>query len=249
MQRTTNLNLPIIPANEYTTVRVVDMIEANQGTGPTSAFNVIDAAIASKQAKITINPSGTPTEVMTKIEVDGTIYEAAGSAISVDSALSTTSTNPVENRVITNELYHLSDISTDLGVYASAISGDTALDIHAMSIGSNYYNFRDSRVIGLFTEGYVALTPIADGDTVVDDDLIDAYTRHMPITVNGQLLGYQTSSGSVVRYLGATMNGADIRLMVFEFNTSTNVVSIHVADVVTAATVASMISTALANAS
>lgn len=104
MNYTTNLHLPIIPSSQYSTTRVVDMIAANQGDSDSSAFNIIDTAVAGKQDQITVNPTGeTATETITTIKIDGVVYNVTP-AITIDSALSMTSTNPVENRVVTNAL-------------------------------------------------------------------------------------------------------------------------------------------------
>lgn len=104
MNYTTNLHLPIIPSSQYSTTRVVDMIAANQGDSDSSAFNIIDTAVAGKQDQITVNPTGeTATETITTMKIDGVVYNVTP-VITIDSALSTTSTNPVENRVVTNAL-------------------------------------------------------------------------------------------------------------------------------------------------
>ena len=104
MNYTTNLHLPIIPSSQYSTTRVVDMIAANQGDSASSAFNIIDTAVAGKQDQITVNPTGeTATETITTMKIDGVVYNVTP-VITIDSALSMTSTNPVENRVVTNAL-------------------------------------------------------------------------------------------------------------------------------------------------
>lgn len=104
MNYTTNLHLPIIPSSQYSTTRVVDMIAANQGDSASSAFNIIDTAVAGKQDQITVNPTGeTATETITTLKIDGVVYNVTP-VITIDSALSMTSTNPVENRVVTNAL-------------------------------------------------------------------------------------------------------------------------------------------------
>ena len=109
MNYTTNLHLPIIPSSQYSTTRVVDMIAANQGDSASSAFNIIDTAVAGKQDQITVNPTGeTATATITTMKIDGVVYNVTPE-IMIDSALSTTSTNPVENRVVTNALNNKQD--------------------------------------------------------------------------------------------------------------------------------------------
>ena len=50
------------------------------------------------------NPQATATETLTSIEIGDTVYNVAGGGIDVDDAISSTSTNPVENRVIYEQL-------------------------------------------------------------------------------------------------------------------------------------------------
>ena len=105
MNYTSNLHLPIIPSNQYSTTRVADMIAANQGDSESSAFNIIDTAIAGKQNQITINPTGeTATATIISMKIDGVVYQVAGEVINIDSELSTTSTNPVQNKVVKQAL-------------------------------------------------------------------------------------------------------------------------------------------------
>ena len=85
MNYTSNLHLPIIPSNQYSTTRVADMIAANQGDSESSAFNIIDTAIAGKQNQITINPTGeTATATIISIKIDGVVYKVAGEVINID---------------------------------------------------------------------------------------------------------------------------------------------------------------------
>ena len=75
MNYTTNLHLPIIPSSQYSTTRVADMIAANQGDSASSAFNIIDAAVAGKQDQITVNPAGEiATATVTTMKIDGVVY-------------------------------------------------------------------------------------------------------------------------------------------------------------------------------
>lgn len=74
------------------------------------------------------------------IDPDGTL-SATGPSITVDSALSTTSANPVENRVITNALNNkanLSDIPT-VPTNVSAFYNDAGY-VTSSTIAQNYYN-------------------------------------------------------------------------------------------------------------
>ena len=65
-----------------------------------------------KQEQLTINPTGTAEASLEKVAIDGVIYNISSATTTVDDALSTTSINPVENRVITNALNDKVDSST-----------------------------------------------------------------------------------------------------------------------------------------
>lgn len=58
------------------------------------------------------------------IDENGVLSGQAGGNVTIDSALSTTSTNPVQNRVITNSINSLSNDIGDVSSSVSSLSGD-----------------------------------------------------------------------------------------------------------------------------
>lgn len=82
------------------------------------------------------------------IDENGVLSGQAGGSVTVDSTLSTTSTNPVQNRVITSEI---NSINTTVGNIQSSIEGissslgDINEDIDALelSVGTNTSNITD----------------------------------------------------------------------------------------------------------
>ena len=333
MNYTSNLHLPIIPSNQYSTTRVADMIAANQGDSESSAFNIIDTAIAGKQNQITINPTGeTATATIISIKIDGVVYKVAGEVINIDSELSTTSTNPVQNKIIKaaldakqdtlvagdnitivdNVISATGDVDDELSATSTnpvqnkvvkqaldakqgkltpgngitiddnnVISGSSqitvdeqlsatstnpvqnkvikaALDdkIDASSLDplsitisesvsqdqnaltaksftftdsgvSTIYNIRDGSVPQLLTAGYVYSTAVTSGDTITDANLIEAYTAHMPITINGHLLSYQDTVGTSVRYLYSTLSDSKVYVNLVELDTTSHIITFH----------------------
>ena len=287
MNYTSNLHLPIIPSNQYSTTRVADMIAANQGDSESSAFNIIDTAIAGKQNQITINPTGeTATATIISIKIDGVVYKVAGEVINIDAELSTTSTNPVQNKVIKaaldakqdtlvagdnitivdNVISATATATVDVDEQLSATSTNpvqnkvikAALDdkIDASSLDplsitisesvsqdqnaltaksftftdsgvSTIYNIRDGSVPQLLTAGYVYSTAVTSGDTITDANLIEAYTAHMPITINGHLLSYQDTVGTSVRYLYSTLSDSKVYVNLVELDTTSHIITFH----------------------
>ena len=287
MNYTSNLHLPIIPSNQYSTTRVADMIAANQGDSESSAFNIIDTAIAGKQNQITINPTGeTATATITSMKIDGVVYKVAGEVINIDAELSTTSTNPVQNKVIKaaldakqdtlvagdnitivdNVISATATATVDVDEQLSATSTNpvqnkvikAALDdkIDASSLDplsitisesvsqdqnaltaksftftdsgvSTIYNIRDGSVPQLLTAGYVYSTAVTSGDTITDANLIEAYTAHMPITINGHLLSYQDTVGTSVRYLYSTLSDSKVYVNLVELDTTSHIITFH----------------------
>ena len=107
-KKTKNLNLPIITSDDYETTKVVDMVDDIQGDKEGSAFNIIDSAFETKQDKLTINPSTEASDTISKLTVDGTTYKLA---TDVDSQMSGTSTNPVQNKVVNAALADKASLS------------------------------------------------------------------------------------------------------------------------------------------
>ena len=82
-----------------------------------------------KKAEVVANSSETTTATLSKLKVNGTNYavpSGGGGSVTVDSALSTTSTNPVQNKVITEEI---NDIN-------NALQNDYQKIMHLHGLGS-----------------------------------------------------------------------------------------------------------------
>lgn len=82
-----------------------------------------------KKAEVVANSSEATTETLSKLKVNGTNYavpSGGGGSVTVDSALSTTSTNPVQNKVITEEI---NDIN-------NALQNDYQKTMHLYGLGS-----------------------------------------------------------------------------------------------------------------
>ena len=84
MRQTPNLKLPIIPAADYQTTLVTDMIESIQGDVSSSAFNIIDGAVAGKQDSLEFNvviPEQTPYVELTTLKDGDTYYLLTGTGV------------------------------------------------------------------------------------------------------------------------------------------------------------------------
>lgn len=69
-----------------------------------------------KKAEVVANSSEDTTATLSKLKVNGTNYavpSGGGGSVTVDSSLSTTSTNPVQNKVITEEVNSINSLLQD----------------------------------------------------------------------------------------------------------------------------------------
>ena len=98
---TPNINLPLIEEKDYNKTKVTDFVQGIQGDSQDSAFMIIDAAFETKQDKITVNPIEDTTLKARKLKINGVVYKVSGDIDQIDTAMSSTSTNPVQNKVIT----------------------------------------------------------------------------------------------------------------------------------------------------
>lgn len=112
-------------------------------------------------------------KVGTGLSIDSSgVLSATVPSITVDSALSTTSTNPVENRVITNALSNKADVSAIpvVPTNVSAFYNDAGY-VTSSIIASNYYNktetYTQNEVDGLIS-GVSASIPTKTSDLVND---------------------------------------------------------------------------------
>lgn len=120
------------------------------------------------------NPSGTASENLTSVEIDGTVYNVVGT---VDSAMSSTSTNPVQNKVVYSALSNKENsankaknfntvndtkfpttkaVSDFVAAQVSANSADTPTDtLENIKIGSNIFAVpNESDILSLTTSNF-----------------------------------------------------------------------------------------------
>lgn len=166
-------------SNYYTKQETYSQSEVN------GLISGVEAQIPTKTSDLT-NDSGFLTsipiasssvlggiKVGSGLSIDQTgVLTATGTSITVDSALSTTSTNPVENRVITNALdnkANISDIPT-VPTNVSAFYNDAGY-VTSSTIAQNYYNktetYTQNQVDGLIS-GVAAQIPTKTSDLTND---------------------------------------------------------------------------------
>ena len=191
-----------------------------------SPVNVTFSTVRSEDSKaleiksFTVNESG-----------DVTIYNVPDAPlITVDTEISADSENPVQNKVIKAALDDKIDASSI--IISESVSQDqnalTAKSFTFTDSGvSTIYNIRDGSVPQLLTAGYVYSTAVTSGDTITDANLIEAYTAHMPITINGHLLSYQDTVGTSVRYLYSTLSDSKVYVNLVELDTTSHIITFH----------------------
>ena len=187
---------------------------------------VVKQALDAKQGKLTPGNG---------ITIDDNNVISGSSQITVDEQLSATSTNPVQNKVIKAALDDKIDASS-LDPLSITISESVSQDQNALTAKSftftdsgvsTIYNIRDGSVPQLLTAGYVYSTAVTSGDTITDANLIEAYTAHMPITINGHLLSYQDTVGTSVRYLYSTLSDSKVYVNLVELDTTSHIITFH----------------------
>lgn len=111
----------------------VDSALSSTSTNPVQN-RVINAALAGKQATLVGSGTGQNIKTINNQNILGSGNIDAGSLVTIDSALSTTSTNPVQNKVINTALGGKQDTISDLATIRSgAASGATAVQPSALS--------------------------------------------------------------------------------------------------------------------
>ena len=120
---TPNINLPLIEEKDYNKTKVTDFVQGIQGDSQESAFMIIDAAFETKQDKITVNPIEDTTLKARKLKINGVVYKVSGDIDQIDTAMSSTSTNPVQNKVITAALQNKPSTSDVETMIQNAITG------------------------------------------------------------------------------------------------------------------------------
>ena len=97
----------IADIRKTSSVGLVDTYIITMTDGETYFFTVTNGS-----SNVVANPEGEATDDLTKVSIDGTIYNVKGGNITVDDAMSSTSKNPVQNKVITSALGDKADISS-----------------------------------------------------------------------------------------------------------------------------------------
>lgn len=111
----------------------VDSALSSTSTNPVQN-KVINAALNGKQATLVGSGTGQNIKTINNQNILGSGNIDAGSLVTIDSALSTTSTNPVQNKVINTALGGKQDTISDLATIRSgAAAGATAVQPSALS--------------------------------------------------------------------------------------------------------------------
>ena len=138
----------------------IDSALSTTSTNPVEN-RVITNALNSKQEQLTVNPTGIATASLEKVMIDGVIYNISSAVVTIDDTLSTTSTNPVQNKVITDAL-NLKVSKSDL---------DDAMN--------SFFTFNTERIEGGSNLGSITVgtnvwnIPEGGGTITIDDKLSD----------------------------------------------------------------------------
>ena len=91
------------------------------------------------------------------------------------------------------------------------------------NINSSYFLASNKFVMTTVTNGYNSVTStVSSGDIISDTGLINAFTKHLPVTLNDKLWHYQGIDTNVVYYGNVVMSSGNIKLSVLTFDTTTN---------------------------
>ena len=213
-------------------------------SGNVTIYNVPDAPLITVDTEISADSENPVQNKVIKAALDAkqdtlvagdniTIVDnviSATATVDVDDKLSATSTNPVQNKVIKAALDDKIDASS-ITISESVSQDQNALTAKSFTFTdsgvSTIYNIRDGSVPQLLTAGYVYSTAVTSGDTITDANLIEAYTAHMPITINGHLLSYQDTVGTSVRYLYSTLSDSKVYVNLVELDTTSHIITFH----------------------
>lgn len=144
----------------------VDSALSSTSTNPVQN-RVINTALAGKQATLVGSGAGQNIKTINNQNILGSGNIDAGSLVTIDSSLSTTSTNPVQNKVINTALGGKQDTISDLATIRSgAAAGATAVQPSALSAkqdllvsGTNIKTINSQSLLG---SGNITIQP---GDT------------------------------------------------------------------------------------
>lgn len=188
-----------------------------------SVYTAINDAVSAKQDKLT------SSTVLATINGNNLTYggsltiDGGGSSISVDSSLSTTSTNPVQNKVVTTNINSVkSDISTinsNINSINTSLSGKTSLNevknnINSMVVSGTLTTSTQTEGVGvdlksgIITAGsYGPTADITAGSSgasiVVPQITVDTYGRvtniaHRSLKVDNYVKSITTGTGTIV---------------------------------------------------
>lgn len=188
-----------------------------------SVYTAINDAVSAKQDKLTSSTviatiNGNSLTYGGSLTIDG-----GGSSISVDSSLSTTSTNPVQNKVVTTNINSVkSDISTinsNINSINTSLSGKTSLNevknnINSMVVSGTLTTSTQTEGVGvdlksgIITAGsYGPTADVTAGNSgasiVVPQITVDTYGRvtniaHRSLKVDNYVKSINTGTGTIV---------------------------------------------------
>lgn len=137
--------------NYYDKTETDDLLDAKADTATTYTKTEVDTALATKQATLV---SGTNIKTINNESIlgEGNITIQGGGSVTVDDALSTTSENPVQNKVIANVLSaHYYATKTNNSVYNNPFGKKSSNGCVGFSLGfTNIVNPNDSSTGGLW---------------------------------------------------------------------------------------------------
>lgn len=238
---TNSTSYPLVLGNEILLAK--NLVASTQGTGSVglsinfgsvasgntyavsggSVYTAINDAVSAKQDKLTSSTviatiNGNSLTYGGSLTIDG-----GGSSISVDSSLSTTSTNPVQNKVVTTNINSVkSDISTinsNINSINTSLSGKTTLNevknnINSMVVSGTLTTSTQPEGVGvdlksgIITAGsYGPTADVTAGDSgasiVVPQITVDTYGRvtkiaHRSLKVDNYVKSIATGTGTIV---------------------------------------------------
>ena len=238
---TNSTSYPLVLGNEILLAK--NLVASTQGTGSVglsinfgsvasgntyavsggSVYTAINNAVSAKQDKLT------SSTVLATINGNNLTYggsltiDGGGSSISVDSSLSTTSTNPVQNKVVTTNINSVkSDISTinsNINSINTSLSGKTSLNevknnINNMVVSGTLTTSTQPEGVGVDLESGIItagsygpdanVTAGSSGASIVVPQItVDTYGRvtniaHRSLKVDNYVKSINTGTGTIV---------------------------------------------------
>ena len=238
---TNSTSYPLVLGNEILLAK--NLVASTQGTGSVGlsinfgsvasgntyavtggdVYTAINNAVAKKQDKLT------SSTVLATINGNNLTYggsltiDGGGSSISIDSSLSTTSTNPVQNKVVTTNINsinsNISTINSNINSINTSLSGKTSLNevknnINSMVVSGTLTTSTQPEGVGvdlksgIITAGsYGPTANVTAGDSgasiVVPQITVDTYGRvtkiaHRTLKVDNYVKSINTGTGTIV---------------------------------------------------